>query len=808
MKTAVAKSMPERAGELDKILHSYDGGMKILNTFLLKFGSDNPWEAAQNAHLRQAIFRSRKETQAEILGISESGHKLTEQMFVLTHQYDPTRVWHSGSQAILKILEAFGTPEQQEHLTPGGQHRLKEKKKAQARETMRDFVGSLEEVLRDPSQVHNIQSRNERLQVQKILEVDALRQRIQSLDTVLYGNTALVDDLRPSYLLAMDKGGTLFGWFKRRLTELPTAIRDIYTTVVNPVMEIAEEERKFMLGSLLAYAAANMPIRREAVLGGYQQDLEFILTLPADDPLIQQYGKPDLTSVRNILRQKEITLIDATRVFDAFPIDRVRYEVNSQHYQQYKEEIEGTLEKLRPLFIHDGKWREDSLGTSVPRNRLKMTPYFACLQREDFVPVMDMLRVQTLAPTPEKEYQALSLQQFRQTVDAVVIAGRKIKSLEALQPDADGNITTGRIIRGLGYDLAENFATFYGLPLEEFIQRVDFLHKKKKILWGSLQHKMREEAQYGLYSKADVESLQPVLEEAKSLRRYEDVSNFVDAAYELLRHPLVKKFHNYASLPSGNEFVPPEQVEFLCRMLTTGSRLRTIESQYGDTLPLILQRREHWQHARLYRSRLEDKKFSVTWTLLNYNEPTKDIGCGINILDLDSLQRTMDTVEQEYVSVKNLPEHWEDKANYLVSRNAEPLLREMGMSISDSISWKSIQEMQEEHYVHRQLLDEAEQLYGRMKSQFSYITNCLSSGKEVFENAELYDGFHLKVMGRIGNSRLFREKFGGVFYHHHDSGWISSRWQQKGFIGELTRQIRDYNAEHSTELTLEVTKKS
>lgn len=810
IKTAVAQAMPERASELDKIMGAYDGNPRILFTFLQKFGSDNPWEAAKNAYLRQAIFRAPQESTREILGVSESGHKLTEQLFVLTHTYDPTRVWRSGSRAILKILEAFGTPAQQEQLTPEGQQRLKAKKNAQGKAALRDFVGSLEEVLLDPSRISDIQGRNERLQVQKILDVDALRQRILSLDTMLYGNTAFVDDLHPSYLLAMDKGGTLFGWFKRRFNELPIAIRDIYTTVVNPIVDSNEQDRKFMVGALLAYAAANMPVRREAIVGGYQQDLDFMMKLPENDPLIKKYGRPDLMLVRNILKQKEITLLDATRVFDAFPIDRVRQEVNHEHYQRYAAEVESILEKLQPLFIHDGKWHEDSLGASVPLARLKETPYFTCLQREDFLPVMNFLRVQTIAPTPEKTYQALPLQQFHHTIDAIVIAGRKVRAFNELQTDAAGNRTAGKIIRGQEYDLRENFEATHALPLDEFLQRVDYLHQKKHIHWGPLRQKMQEEARYGLYSKPDVESLQPILEEAKSLRRYEDIRNFAEAADKLLSHPLVKpgKFRNYGLLPdSSNIFIEPAKVEFLTRLLQTGSQLRAIDLKYGDSLPTILQRREQWEHARLYSLQSAEKKFAVTWTLLEYDEPTKDIGCGVYVLDLEVLQQTMDTMDKEYVSVKNLPEHWKERVHYLVSRNAEPLLRGMGMSISDTVTWRNIQDLQEHHYIHQELVEEAEKLYGRMEKQFSYIQNSISSGREELEQAALYDGFNLKIVGNIGNSRRFRQEFGRRFYHHASQGWIASSWEYKGSIGDLTRRIRDYNAAQGTKITLEVTKR-
>ncbi len=82
MKRAVAATAPEHISELDRIMAKYNGEPRLLDAFLDRFGSDNPWEAAQNARLRQTIFRTAEELKSEgqIHGVSESGHKLTDQI--------------------------------------------------------------------------------------------------------------------------------------------------------------------------------------------------------------------------------------------------------------------------------------------------------------------------------------------------------------------------------------------------------------------------------------------------------------------------------------------------------------------------------------------------------------------------------------------------------------------------------------------------------------------------------------------------------------------------------------------------------
>ncbi|MEK6845234.1 MAG: hypothetical protein AABY26_00630, partial [Nanoarchaeota archaeon] len=383
IKVVVAQDAPEKVGELDKILTTYNGDYRILKQFLELFGSNNPWKAASQSVLKQAVFRTPTEMrqEGEIYGLSVSGHKLTDQIFVLTHTYDPTRVWRSGSRAITKILEAFGSEEQKELFTSEGKEHLHHHKKNQARKSLDEIVQVLEDVLQDPDRITDVQSRNDRLKVHHILELDdELKRRLLQLDKVVYGNTNLMATDTSSHLLALDKGGMLMGWFERQKDTLPKEIRDIYTTVANPMIPVPEEERRFMFGSLVAYAAGHMYVKKEAIVGNYLQDLDFIMKeLPEDHPVVEQYGKPDLTAVRHILPRSEITLLEATTIFDVYPVHEVRRGINQHYYQKFKSEIEPLIEKLTPLFMRDRKWREDCYEASVPLTRLKKSVYAAAL---------------------------------------------------------------------------------------------------------------------------------------------------------------------------------------------------------------------------------------------------------------------------------------------------------------------------------------------------------------------------------------------------------------------------------------------
>ena len=79
-------------------------------------------------------------------------------------------------------------------------------------------------------------------------------------------------------------------WFKREFDNLPQEIRDCFTTYVSPHKQISEDERKEIIGTLIAYAARHRKVKRDAIIGGYQEDLELIVNLPEDDSILQKHG--------------------------------------------------------------------------------------------------------------------------------------------------------------------------------------------------------------------------------------------------------------------------------------------------------------------------------------------------------------------------------------------------------------------------------------------------------------------------------------------------------------------------------------
>ncbi|HLD34086.1 MAG TPA: hypothetical protein VJB66_05135 [Candidatus Nanoarchaeia archaeon] len=481
MKAVVAKDAT-RATEVDRVLLSYDGEPTILRRFLERAGTNDPWEAAQQFKIERVIFRSKFELEGDrYLGRSDSGHVLTDTLVRLRHNYDATRAWQTGIEATTKLLAAFGTPDQKEAVSAEGQERMRQRKKQREGELLRDFPKTLEEALADPNAAP--QSMVDRRKVHAILGLDdAVKERLKYLDDAISGNPAFTIPGEKLYLVASDPGGQLFNWFKRQLKTLPTEIRDIYTMMTNPLIDVPEEDRKFMYGALVAYAAMNMRINKDAAIGHYLADMKELEKLGKDHPIVQKYGRPNLIDVKDVVDADEITLIDAARVAQRYRFRQARAELNEAWYKRFESEVDAVIKELKGYFaMDDGTLHSDALK-SVPMGRLKETPYNSAITREDFQAVRDYIALQTLGRGQQQVIESTSIAGYRGLVADVVAAHRKIeymrsrlavipKSLEEFGGIPKPAQRDMQKFRGKNFEIAEMFGHRYGMTREQLFDR-------------------------------------------------------------------------------------------------------------------------------------------------------------------------------------------------------------------------------------------------------------------------------------------------------------------------------------------------
>jgi len=530
-----------------------------------------------------------------------------------------------------------------------------------------------------------------------------------------------------AFLAAADPGGMFFGWYKKQLLQLPTAIRDIYTTITGPV-EIAEEERTFMVGALIAYAATKMPINREAALGGYQKDLDVILGLPETHPIVAKYGIPNLASVRGILNATEITLIDITKVFDAYPVDQVRKEINRHYAAQFAAELGRVEQHLAPLFIQQGTWRDDAYGSSIPVSRLKKSIYFATLTSKDLTSVRDYLALHTIAVKKEAVFQALSLSDFKQLIDEVTLCGRKIEYLgqelaqrkktvsnpEDAQEAADELKSV--MPRGQGYGLQENFVKEHRISVQECSTRLDALYGRNQ-LWMKRSPQWNKLASFGLYSSSLVKELEEMVEMVQNAAPSAEWEERVKQSYAIAQSPFIRARSSHLPYPEKKYLTSLEQ-KAVQELLEVEPRLRELEQSNPTFATVDLPLRNTLREALFYSGKVEQ---SVQVDGKRYPlqaEPAFAVSGTLSLYDAAGIHGFCSSLLEGYTKASEVPASWYEKASFVVSFIAASALRAVGMMTAEYNSYAALRYMdKKKSYIANDFMEQVEELYGRVLPQ-------------------------------------------------------------------------------------------
>ncbi len=921
IKTAVTREAPHLIARLEEKLTAYPGTVGDLNQFLLRYGRDNPWIVAQQLQLKRAVFRNQDEIDEEVLGTSISGHKLKRQLFVLAHPYDPTREVQSGIETLLSFMETFGTVEQVELLSPDAKKRraaqprklveqlgetlddilsdpfeklhdmfrkyfaplanLKEQLKERLARPFKtiadvladvlplsyqrsDIVRTLDEVLHDPSRLRDVQSTLDRIKVYHILGLDEeLKRRIIQLDRLAHTDTAYQDAEHQNYraLIALEPGGGVMSWLEKRIKQdensVPREMRDMFSTLKNLDAPISDEERRFMYAAVLAYAAKERLVDRNAAVGGHLRDLKLLESLPDDHPIIEKYGPVNRAAIRDIEARNKITLIDATRVFDIYPIDAVRYEQNRSYLRQNEEAVDKLLMSLKPHFIQEGQWLPDAKGASVPMDRLKHTAYFLTLQREDFRAIQEMLKLQTSAGTKERLLKALPLDEFRERVDGLVIMARKfeymehelsecgvslttVDTLEAIAEkwqtwlkgqlrnekpvkdarwqrlfwqwnqrldDASDVFTTAfveywkvQLIRGNGYERDEHFKDAYGLTLDEALVRMDVL-RRHETQWKKHADALKKEARFGLYSKKRAKAMETLFDQIKAYVPYDDALKArVENAQRTARHPLV--FWSAPDFPSKeSQYVHSRQIEVLQEYEQAAAEI--VRGEQQARMQTLLEFREQVKGIT-FVSGCADIIVELAIRLYGgVEEPIKSFGRSIRILDMDRLEEHLTEWKKQYICVDELGEEWKNRAGYLASCEAESLLRSVQVGPSIERDYPAKRALNNpETFVDRKLAEQVNTLYERLKAVPPTEGIIVGDADELMQG-ELYEQYQVTAQGTMrADASRFRKYMPNLY-------WTGREWQGTitgGEVKMLTGKVQRYNRHYGTNIQVRMEK--
>ena len=728
---AVASRTPEKVEELISILNQYTGRDFILKDFLVNIGTLDPWEAVSKARLKRAIFRTPKEIKDKmyegkepIHGFSRSGHRLKDQILVIAHKYNPTISLNYGTQAIIKIMEAFGTEEQKKPFTPEGQTRIKKEKKKQIHKALKDVKSTIEKLL----------TPTERMHTESVLRLnETIEKQLRTLDKVLYGNKDFFDMEKNTYLLASQKGGAFSTFFEKNLEKLPMHIRDIYTTIKSPHIEIDEKERDHMMGSLIAYMAMKMPVNTNSAIGGYKKDLEHIL---GHEDIKETYGEPNLRKAREIMYKPEITLLEATEIFNIYSFDEVRLDVNKNYLSGKKrQDFESIVKELEPLFTEKSNFRDDAL-TSVPMKRLGEEITSTTLGRNDYEAIRNTLLIQTIAAYENGFYQSQDMQSFKELVDGVVVAKRKLDFMRKVFKEKDVDTKTDNpeelieiwkpsMLKGTQYDLAENFELEQGMSLDEFIKRGRLADYR---FWEKNGARIKVESEVGLYfnPEKNQEELKEVVAKAKELVPYVAVKADYEKASQFIEKSRIIKDKDYMALflPIKQAYVPDEDKYFrpeekvrerVRRALEAKKAISALEKKYKEEIDDYFEWRKQTARASFYSGFIGNQIRVESDIRPDIITPAKQIE-QFQIVDPEQIEDALKSFDEKYIRADQVSKEWIDNASFLTSYKAKPYLKKKYLQASSSFTWGKIKRLAEgknleKIYLERKLVQDIEKLH-------------------------------------------------------------------------------------------------
>ncbi len=854
---AVAESEPLRVGEVQRILNRYTGSPVILRSWLEEIAEEhNPWKATANMRLAQAIFRTPREMKGggQIHGVSLGGQKLTDQYFVFRAINDPVKSAVLGSQAATKILQSFGTREQLAPFSSKGRKKIEKERAELGTRALRDLTPTLDEILQDPRRVRDVQGRHDRLKVLAILGLDkALRARMCSLDALIYGNQALVDPSSPTYLLAADPGGMLFGWLRSQRDHLPPELRDVYTSLTSPHTQLSEEEVRRGTAALFVYAALHRPINRDAILAGHIKDLNYFIDLAKknpDHPFIKKYGVPDLAPLRPILQRKEITLFDALQVLDIPQIDMARKMENGKYYRTDQKAVDAAAERLQWLFLDGGTWREDSLGASLPSQRLKTTLSAAVLGQEDFAAVRNWLRLHTLSRSDHDLFRSQPIQDFAGVIDSLVVVQRKMQYLDErlreLGTPVDEHLINAEhflptlrnnSFRASTVRRVERFEEKYGLTLDDFVARCEEVLRYEQI-WQGRREKVALLKKYGLFDDRADRGLADLVGRARSFLPVSEIQEDIEIARWVALHPLRVHVHPEWCITPEKKYVAQVTATRLVEARGVARELRRIETAYRNKpkfIPHLVNLRRELRGEEgnlLHYFRLGANDFPSNGTNGNDEKPgwfgvrsdlydaferppvRQQLAQEAVILVPEHLKRHLDNLVQKYIPKETLESEWLEKAEFLASREAEAWLPRLGLQGSSGGTYGIVQELKKaEHaFVQKKLVEQVDLWFNQIQGLFQYAPETLRGiALDEFDDSPLLARYDLGIAGtKREDAWRFKEMFPhGFYFDDQTKEWRQSNREgiTKATVGNVSLRIRKYNEKYNAALRVVVQKR-
>lgn len=811
------KSRGDAGGhELARLLESYTGAGHILEAFAetLAPHSRDPISAGERAELISVYYAPEGGERA--LARGASGHLLTDTVYQIGDPDHPQRSIRLGAEAATKLMQTFATTHAREPFTEAGRRRRRERKQATLEEVIEE--PSMSEVVADARRLDEVRSLLKRRQDEAALELEQLRERIGEVGRLIGSYPELIEQQLSLTFIAEQRGGPVHRYLEEHWEELPDGIKERYVRVFAPEADTSAQT-SLDLQDLLLYAANTIPVDAGAFIGSFLEDAHELERLADDHPLVRRHARPQLHALRDIMKKREVTLLEQARVINAYDYRALRRDHHAALRTRYARSIDAALAQLRGLFVDsDGRLREDAAGASLPMGRLKresLAP--AVLTNDELETAREYCRLEAMRGI-DAAMAGLSLRQGRELLLGLVLDARKLDYLAAtvasdgidqatLDEDRREHLVGAyrrSLRRGSSVVLAERFADEHALTLDEFLSRIE----DRGPASGMPAHRVREQikqwqlegervvtlARHGLYELKDDSWIAPLAGLAAQLTPADQPLEGLNIrlwaaaaqATALRRSPYVG-FGSPSAGDARHRYFTPQEVVGMGCLLRAEQQVR----EAVERLPLEWRdrlEREEVPQMRFYTGGVHEGSLEITSQLFRAPMRRADAAKEVFVLDADALL--------SYTPLAQLGEGWLCRARFLVDYSAASLLERAGLHRSSQNDKRELARIDEkESYIHATLAEQVDQLYSRLIDCAPPLEHSVvESGAERYAADDLIKTYSVRVVGTEGrDAGRFKAAMQGFWLQFDGGSWRSKNPLYTHRVAELSQALAGYN---------------
>ncbi len=746
------KAVPKLIGTLSE----YSGSWPILQDFLSRLGSDDPYLAAKNAQvvlLPVADLPAGCRIQGEVNDdcvedgqVSQrhsvrgtSGHVLCGTVYSVFKADSPADSigFFCKTQALIKIFSAFDPEKVSEETNAETQRRRNREAFRVLQELGEDRVS--EDQKASPAVKASSSPLMTRYTEAFIALRAATRQYEQHLAQASFAQELFEIRLGNSKVSA-DVGRQLMGWFETHIQEnpnVPQGIVDAFEAIRDPLVQLGVEREREVFRGLLAYQRLHSYISTAAATGSVLSDLETYASLDQQDPLrLNEAMESAKEVVADALRKSDsgISIQDFGRIAGLQGVRDFRVNMNKRLVTLFADELAKATERFAFVsFTDSGEIQEDCLGDSVPMKRLRQHIYGAkigiklgttdtagpVLGQADFAAIKQYQFLSRVNKSEENLLASMPVKDFQEMICGVVRALRKTEFFEAtlaaeesqegqtLDRDSFGDFFaewSPTILSGAQYYLSEQLMLNKGLyPGVEAFDLTELWRRSEDRRLGYVpdnRAQITAELSVGLISKNRFRVFREIEPKVKDYQHRGQHEEEIALAEQLLTHPLVKTTGEHLQPHTlQRTYLRPSEMLMIERLAGKAKEIVPRLSNAKDPRTQELGKRiDLLRYVRTISGGASApwrdglKRLNVELRSFVSSIPCEDQD-GVAFYDAEQLETSLGILDDNYVKVDTLGEGWLKALKFFCSSNSREYLRQRGFGLVTNETYGNVRSM-------------------------------------------------------------------------------------------------------------------